>query len=170
MQANFWATDVRTHYLLQCRPFARVTFNDFGWVGSTSFIFARSSIHFGCHLELYCLLSVSLRFPFVQSSNCNGVCQQSSMCALTLPMSTLLAHSRTRVPRFSQLNPRHSACIFVVTDDFPSCICRSIMRPLTLPMTTLLTHTLTQVPGFSQLNHRQSASMIGETAVYPMCT
>ena len=55
---------------------------------------------------------------------------------------TLLALSHTQVPRFSQLNPRHSACIFGETDDSPSCICQqSSMRTRTLPMPTLLAHT-----------------------------
>ena len=62
----------------------------------------------------------------------------------SLPMPTLLAHTHTQVPRFSQLNPRQSACIFSETDDSPSCICQqSSMRPRTLPMSTSssFTHT-----------------------------
>ena len=63
----------------------------------------------------------------------------------------------TQVPRFSQLNPRHSACIFSETDDSSSCICQqSSMRTRTLPMPTLLAHTYTQVPRFSLTTQPQA--------------
>ncbi len=68
----------------------------------------------------------------------------------TLPIPTILSQTHTQVTRFSQLNPRHSDCIFGETDDSSSCICQqSNMITHTLPIPKLLAHTRTQFPRFS---------------------
>ena len=62
--------------------------------------------------------------------------------------------------RNSQLNPRHSACIFSETDDSSSCTCQqSSMRARTLPMPTLLAHT-----------HRFLGSRNSTTGNLPACS